>query len=205
MERRFLETEVRMQADDSGRWIVGYAVKWETLSLPLWIDQRTGKPVREQFRHGAFLDVLARPELDIVGLRDHNRSLLLGRTLNETAILIEDATGLNYRVKPPDTTEGRDTLTLLDGGYLRGSSFSFSVPPGGDEWEEREDALIRTVIRVDDVDDVGPVTRPAYPSSEAEARSLDATQRSLTRHLTASLIDWEADAQARLLILEGLR
>ena len=47
MERRFLETEVRMQADDSGRWIVGYAVKWETLSLPLWIDQRTGKPVRE--------------------------------------------------------------------------------------------------------------------------------------------------------------
>ena len=204
MERRFLTGEVRMEEDaDSGRWIVGYAVKWMTLSHPLWVDGRTGKPVREQFKRGAFAKVLARPELDIVGLRDHNRSLLLGRSVNQTLVAEEDETGFSYRIKPPNTQEGRDTLTLLNDGYLLGSSFSFSVPMDGDSWEEHEDVLIRTVRTVDDLDDLGPVTRPAYPSSQAEARSRDGALASLERFRVC----WkaEADARARLLNLERLR
>ena len=114
LELRYAPMEIRMEEDgDNGRLIIGYAVKWDQLSVPLWTDQRTGKPVREQFKRGAFTEVLDRTDLDIVALRDHNRSLLLGRTENDTLTVIEDEIGLRYQIKPPETTEARDTLTLL--------------------------------------------------------------------------------------------
>jgi len=195
MERRYLDSEVRAHEQDGKRRILGYAVKWGSLSLPLWRDHRTGLAVREEFRRGAFADVLKGEGLDVVALRDHNRSLLLGRMASGTLGVREDETGLRYEIDPPDTTEGRDTLVLLDRGDLRGSSFSFEVAQDGDEWAERDGALVRTVVKVVALDDVGPVTRPAYPASEAQARSLDAAA-SLERFLS-----WRSAARDRALRL----
>jgi uncharacterized protein len=116
-------------------------------------------------------------EADVVALRDHDPSKLLGRSSAGTLRLGVDGTGLHYEIDLPDTTDGRDTAVLLERGDIRGSSFGFRMIE--DEWGETEDGFPERTLLSVALRDVSPVTYPAYPDSEAalrhlaEARSLD--------------------------------
>lgn len=180
IERRYVTegAEFRVEGDPGARRVYGVAVPWNSLSLPLWRDWKTGKPVQEKFARGAFADVLAQPGLDVVALRDHDRTRLLGRTPG-TLRVHETDRGLEYDFTPPDTTDGRDVVTLLDRGDLRGSSFAFGVK--SETWAEEEDKIVRTVNVVSRLLDVSVVTSPAYPASQASVRSeeLEDLQKSL--------------------------
>lgn len=170
IERRYVTegAEFRVEGDPGARRVYGVAVPWNSLSLPLWRDWKTGKPVQEKFARGAFADVLAQPGLDVVALRDHDRTRLLGRTPGTLRVQETDR-GLEYDFQPPDTTDGRDVVTLLDRGDLRGSSFAFGVK--SETWAEEEDKIVRTVNVVSRLLDVSVVTSPAYPASQASVRS----------------------------------
>ena len=173
--------EVRTGGEEGSRTVVGLAVPWESLSRPIWIDAPSGKPVREQFLRGAFAEVLTSPDLDVLALRDHSISNLMGRTSSGTLRLRETGQGLSYEFDLPDTTAGRDLLVLLERSDIRGSSFSFATGEG-DEWqtfEERKTEIVRTIKKTRLLDDVGPVVRPAYPESAANARSIQAAQAAL--------------------------
>lgn len=168
--------------------IHGVACPWDSLSVELWLDFETGKPVHERFERGAFDEVLV-GEPDIVVLRDHDRMHLLGRTASGTAKVWESERGLEYEVSPPDNDDGRSLVTLVRRGDLFGSSFAFW--PQTVEWSEEEERVVRTVRKVKELDDCSPVTRAAYPASSLSARSLsqmkaelDVWRRARRGHLT---------------------
>lgn len=172
-ERRFISNKSKIQhrmeeGENAGPGtITHHSPPWDTLSTVLWYEYGRGrdgepKPVREQFRRGAFAGVLGSDS--VVCLRDHNNSLLLGRNTAGTLKLTEDDVGLLYECHLPDNQEGRSTAISIARGDLDGSSFAFQVDD--DDWEENENEIIRTVIKVSRLMDVGPVTYPAYTAGE---------------------------------------
>jgi HK97 family phage prohead protease len=130
---------------------------------------------REVIEPGAFDHLLARqrPKLDVVGLFNHDASAVLGRTTSGTLRLWSDDRGLRYEIDPPDTTLGRDVLTLLRRGDLTGSSFAFTVDKDGERYEDTEDGPIRYISRASGLFDVSPVTSPAYEATSASVRSFE--------------------------------
>lgn len=152
--------------------IVGYAAVFDQESDPL------GGFV-EVIAPGAFDDVLG---ADVRALFNHDANYLLGRTASGTLTLSVDAVGLRYEIAPPDTQTVRDlVLAPLARRDLSGSSFSFRIARGGDRWDEDGDGrLVRTITRIGELLDVGPVAFPAYPDSTAAQRSLDAWRQTRT-------------------------
>lgn len=158
---------------------------------------------REVFAPTAFDKVVGRHRndprggMDVVALFDHEGQPI-GRTTNDTLKLSITDRGLAYSISPPDTTLGRDIVTLVRRGDLYGASFAFSVAPGGESWtQEADGSAVRTVSDVAALYDVSVVTRPAYPQSSAALRSLEAwRQQNLTGHELEQLVEQQADAAA---------
>lgn len=192
IERRFIPSppgaELRAEPVDGKPLprLTGVACPWDSMSVELWRDWDTDKPVVERFMAGAFAEVLAKNP-DIIVPRDHDPSRLLGRTASGTAGVFESEAGLEYWVDPPDTEEGRSLVIQVARGDIRGSSFAFM--PSTIDWTEEESRIVRTVRKVGLLADVSPVTNPAYPGSTATmARSIEALQQDLQA--------WRADANA---------
>jgi HK97 family phage prohead protease len=158
---------------------------------------------REVFAPTAFDKVVGRHRndprggMDVVALFDHDGQPI-GRTTNDTLKLSIVERGLAYAISPPETTLGRDIVTLVRRGDLYGASFAFSVAPGGESWtQEADGSAVRTVSEVGSLYDVSVVTRPAYPQSSAALRSLDAwRQQNLNSHELEQLAERVADEAA---------
>lgn len=154
MERRAV-TELRAVA---GRRLEGYAA---TFGTPATIANYT-----ETIRAGAFKASLARPGLDVLALVDHDPSCLLARTLSGTLRLTEDARGLAFALDVPDTTLGRDVLTLAERKDLGGMSFGFRVT--SEVWAKETQ---RELVAVDLVEISVVHAFPAYASTSVNARA----------------------------------
>ncbi|HVL52831.1 MAG TPA: HK97 family phage prohead protease [Vitreimonas sp.] len=130
---------------------------------------------RERIQRGAFRKVLDRSP-DVRFLVNHDSNLVLART---TVIdgpglleLREDPKGLRVYSELVPTTQARDLRELVKAGVITQMSFSFRIyPDGTDIWEEVDGELIRTIVSFSDLFDVGPVTFPAYPQTDASMRS----------------------------------
>lgn len=189
MEERvavFDDVEFRVHDEGEGSAVIAaISPPWERLSLPLWRDHRTGKPVRERFVRGSFAQALD-GGADVKVYLEHDRGQLLGRTTSGTLRIQEDAEGLAYEFDVPDTQPGRDLLTLVRRRDIHGSSFGFSVGESGQEWDETDEAIIRTVVEVERLDHQAPTVDPAYPASQLSERSVQELQQELEA--------WRADA-----------
>lgn len=138
--------------------IIGYAVRWDQLSVPIW------GMFQEQFRKGAFTNHMA----DVYASWQHDSSEVLGRTPG-TLQLLEDDVGLRYEITTPSWADRH--IETIERGDVRGSSFIFRSIK--DEWNETDpDMAIRTVVEAELIE-VSPVTRPAYPSSSVGVRSVE--------------------------------
>ncbi len=147
--------------------IGGYAAVFESMSEDMGYFY-------EILSRGAFDEAL-KADTDILGLMQHDPDQVLGRRSNEHLRLSVDDKGLKYEIDLPNTSAGRDALVSIRRGDINGSSFSFSLYPGGQSgWEKRGDKLIRKITKVARIFDVGPVTYAAYADTTAEARSLSA-------------------------------
>ncbi|MCI8212589.1 peptidase [Pseudomonas sp. S25] len=150
---------------------------------------------------GAFDDVLAQ---DTRGLFNHDPNYLLGRTTSGTLRLTVDERGLAYEIDTPDTLTIRDLVVApIARGDMSGSSFAMRVAPGGDTWHEEDGVVVRTIYKVAELRDVGPVSFPAYPDSSAAQRSLDAWKQAQNEGLEARA-EFDRDARERLLNLLDL-
>lgn len=157
--------EIRQDDDDDGPVIAGYAAVFDQESVDL------GGFV-EVIRPGAFRDVLARGD-DIVALWNHDVNYVLGRVSNGTLKLEEDSHGLRYEVRPRRGGWIDDLIESIRRRDIQGNSFSFYVSDGGDRWIKRDDgSYLREITRVAEVQDVGPVTLPAYRQTIVVARSV---------------------------------
>lgn len=119
----------------------------------------------------AFNEVLERGD-DVVALRDHNPTMLLGRTASGTLRLAVDGDGLAFEVpKLPNTTYANDLRELVERGDLRGASFGFM--PGKDELGHAPDGRqLRTHTSISRLLDVSAVTLPAYDGTDVALRHL---------------------------------
>lgn len=124
----------------------------------------------ERIAPGAFDETLKRGD-DVVALRDHDPSLLLGRTSSGTLRLGVDADGLTFEVDLPDTAYARDVRELVARGDLAGASFGFL--PGLDELGTAPDGRqLRTHTSVSRLIDVSVVAIPAYDGTSVVLRNL---------------------------------
>ena len=171
-----LAVERRSEGDDIEReYIVGYAAKFGVLSLDL------GDFV-ERLDLGAFGIVTERrgrrKPLETRALFNHDANFPLARYPGTLSMSVTDV-GLRYEFPVPDTSYGRDLASNVRAGIIKGSSFSFTVPAGGDSWAVEDGRSVRTITRIDSLIDVGPVTFPAYPDADVTVaqRSYDAFRR----------------------------
>lgn len=142
----------------SNKKLVGYAVRWNSLSEVIWDE------FREQFAPGAFRDSLA-TGTDVRALYEHNHSQLLGRTKSGTLLLSEYDTGLRFELTPPNTQLGNDVLALVERGDITGMSFGFRALK--ESWEINAAPYVRTVTAAE-LREITVTSMPAYPESGVE-------------------------------------
>jgi len=162
IERRTFAVELR--AADEGRSVEGYAAVYNSESNTLgWFT--------EVIAPGAFRDALERSP-DIVALFNHDENMVLGRRSAGTLEVTEDESGLRYRI--PELPKSReDVYEAIKRGDVNKSSFAFTIPLGGDKWEERDGKTVRTISKFDRIYDVSPVVYPAYSDTSVAKRSFD--------------------------------
>ena len=174
VERRTIvaDAEIEYREVDNGEKqpvILGYAAVFRSESRNLGGFVETIHP-------NAFDEVLAtRP--DVLGVFNHDKNLLLGRTSNNRLRLWTDAYGLRYEITPnPNTSVGRDVIEWVKDRTVVGSSFAFAIKrDGGDSWGTNAAGTRHREIRgVSLLEDVGPVSRPAY-----EAASVVVSRRAI--------------------------
>ena len=172
-----LAVESRSEDDGTEReYIVGYAAKFGVLSLEL-----EGSFI-ERIDPGAFGIVAERrgrrKPLETRALWNHDANYPLARYPGTLSLKVDEV-GLRYEFPVPDTSYGRDIAANIRAGIVRGSSFSFTVPSGGDSWAVEEGRSVRTIQRIDSLLDVSPTTFPAYPDTDVKVaqRSYDAFRR----------------------------
>ena len=162
MESRKVEMPVEIRADGERRMVAGLGAVFN-------IEAVIGGAFREKILPGAFMRALGG---DVFSFFNHDASQVLGRTKAGTLRLAETDEGLRYEVDLPDTSAARDLKVSMDRGDIDGSSFTFDVPKGGDEWDFSGDLPLRT-IREANLYEVGPVTMPAYADATAGLRSME--------------------------------
>jgi uncharacterized protein len=167
-ERRFLSKglpalEVRTTKDGPSV-IAGYAAVFDKLS-----DDLGG--FLEKIAPGAFKRTLARGD-DVAALFNHDPNKVLGRRSAGTLALAEDSIGLRFEIQVNmDDPQARSVASMVGRRDVIASSFGFDVASGS-EWAETPDGFpLRTITEVAKLWDVAPCVFPAYPDTEAVARS----------------------------------
>lgn len=124
---------------------------------------------REMVAPGAFKRTIENGT-DVTSLFNHDRNYILGRrssgTLKE---LREDDIGLYYLVEAPKTTWADDLITSIQRRDIFGNSFGFRTIQDEEDISEPEKLPLRILQEVH-LYDVGPVTEPAYPETDVDAR-----------------------------------
>ena len=169
-EYRFAgKREIRVATGDDGtNTVSGYAILYNALSCDLGGFKETIAP-------GALTRTLVECP-DVLCLRDHESSLLLGRTTSGTLTLTEDNIGLQFVCQLPNTSAANDLAESLRRGDIDTCSFGFSCV--NDTWtQDAEGNVIRCLLDID-LFEVSVVSFPAYADTSAALRSAPVEVRS---------------------------
>ena len=130
---------------------------------------------------GSYIEIIKRGALDGTDLSDvrllvgHDASRIpLART-PRTMSLDVDADGLTFRAQLPDTEAGKEAFEAVQRGDIRGLSFAFTVPDGGDEYDPKTNT--RRINRIAKVYECTLTAFPAYESTTVSAESRDSRLR----------------------------
>lgn len=160
METRALVTEVRASGDDAGKKVSGLGIvydKWEEL----WPGYR------ERILKGA----VKRADT-VKSFFNHDPGMVLSTLESNPPLELKDTdAGLEYVSPIPPTSYGKDLEVNLERGNVKGSSFAFSIPRGGDKWWEDDAGVTYREIKNLTLYEIGPVTDPAYVRTTANLRS----------------------------------
>jgi len=157
VERRCLPAAELRIADDSPK-ITGYAAVFNT-----WAD--IGGWFRESIKPGAFAKTIR--EADVRALWNHDPNYVLARNKAGTLRLSEDAKGLAVEIDPVDSLWANDLVKSMKRGDVNQMSFGFTVN------KEEIDPMKDERVLVDvSLFDVSVVAFPAYPTTNAQVRSL---------------------------------
>ena len=182
---RSFDFESRAQGD--GRTLEGYAA---VFNQPTRIAA-FGGDFDEVILPGAFKRSLeARtPVLQF----EHGRDPRVGAVpIGSVQDIREDKQGLFVRANLYDNQVVEPVRQAIAGGSIRGMSFRFSIPKGGDTWISRDGEIDLREIHDTDTAEIGPVVHPAYDTTTVSVRSLLAQldpdeHRALIRELAAEI------------------
>ena len=160
-----LERRSALEIRSDGSRIVGYAIRFDSPSRDL----------------GGFTEVVRSCAVDrsldgdVVALYEHQPGAILGRTPT-TLQLRKDDDGLAFTIMPPETQVGRDALTLVSRGDLKGASFGFRTLK--DAWITAAGRTTRELLDID-IAEISLTAFPAYTATDATVaqRSLQTWQR----------------------------
>lgn len=162
------KAELRVEGAAEKRKIVGYAAVFNSLSEDLG-------GFNEQIAPGAFKKAIR--SSDARALWNHDPNYVLGRQSSGTLKLREDKKGLWMEITPPKTTFARDLMHLIERGDIDQQSFGFTIKREKWEFDEDEEKpALRTLVEIDRLYDVSPVTYPAYQETSVALRMLDAAR-----------------------------
>lgn len=170
-EIRAFNFEVRAENDEQrGNYIEGRAIVFETRQDMGWYDE-----------------IIADGALDKCDMKDirllinHNTDMIplaRSRNNNENSTMqlsVVPGGGLDFRANL-DTENNTDASALYSAagrGDLSGCSFMFTVPKGGDKWDDvKSDHPTRTITNISKIFEVSCCTFPAYEATSLEARGL---------------------------------
>lgn len=173
LERRSYDFDVVAEKTEKGAIITG---------RPIVYNSRTNIGLFDEIIESR---ALANTDLtDVRFLVNHDVSKIpLARSRrnngNSTMKLIPDENGMSIEVllDVENNSEARSLYSAVKRGDISGMSFLFSVPEGGDTWENfNTDHPTRHVRSIGSVVEVSAVTFPAYESTEIYARSKEALE-----------------------------
>ena len=181
MERRLLESEVRIDGTGSKKKISGTAAVFYRAGEPGTEYDLAGygmPGVKERIMPGAFKRALGRGQggnkdrgQDVYLAVNHDPSLVIARTKAKTLKLSVDDSGLHYEATPAATTIGKDAIANVEAGNFGGSSFAFQVAKNGERWIMDGKTEVREINKIESLIDVSAVTTPAYRATSVNARS----------------------------------
>jgi len=161
---RSFDFELRGEGGD-GLSLEGYAAVFNS---PTRIRDHAGE-FDETILPGAFKRSLT--ERTPVLQWDHGRDPSVGTApIGDIADLREDGTGLFVRARLYDHPSTERVRMAIKGKSIKGMSFRFGVPDGGEVWSKR-DGVDQREIRDADVHELGLVVFPAYKSTTVSVRS----------------------------------
>ncbi|MBS1798938.1 MAG: HK97 family phage prohead protease [Acidobacteria bacterium] len=175
--------ELRVQPNaDGSKTISGYCIVYNSPSTDLGGFTEIVAP-------GAVTASLANNP-DVLCLRDHTLTILLGRTTSGTLTLVEDSIGVRFSCKLPNTTQAADVAELIRRGDISGMSFGFVTLE--DSWANAGDKLVRSLLKVN-LYEISVVSLPAYDATSVSMRSVpDSVRQKLANTKNA---DATADAE----------
>lgn len=145
---------------------------------------------RERIEPGAFARTIAEDDVRMVW--NHNTDYPLARNRAGTLQLREDARGLYIEAVLPDTTYAQDAWAVIRRGDVSQMSFAFTIPDGGERWEDLDTPKPLRILTAIDLWEVSPVTFPAYQSTDISARAIERARS-------------KADDSRRDIVVEGKR
>ena len=130
---------------------------------------------------GSYIEIVKRGALDNADLSDvrllvgHDTSKIpLARTPKTMSLKLDDA-GLTFEATLPNTEAGREAYQAVERGDLKGMSYAFTVPEGGDSYDAKSNT--RTINRIAKVYECSLTAFPAYESTTVSAESRDSRLR----------------------------
>lgn len=122
----------------------------------------------ESIAPGAFANWLT-SGMDTKVLWNHNPDIVLGSTLNRTAYLREDESGLwgSVEINSADL-DAMNAHARVARGDVRGCSFGFNIVRQEEWWE---DDVYHTKVLEVELFEVSPCTFPAYAQTDISART----------------------------------
>lgn len=165
MEKRtsFLTSQFRAEEKEDKLLVEGYFIKYnaETNLFDDVYEEVSPESVARSLK-----------ENDIRSLFNHDTSLVLGRTANNTLTLKSDEVGLWGSIEiNRDDPDAMGAYARIKRGDVAGCSFGFY--PMKEEPMKREGGGIKYIIRDMDLFEVSPCVFPQYPQTEISARKQD--------------------------------
>jgi uncharacterized protein len=164
--RNLSESDFEIRAMDGKNRISGYAIVWNTKSSIGSFDEICDP---------AMLDRTLRELPDVLLLRDHEQSLLLGRT-GKNLTLTVDSKGLRFECDLLDDSQNAmQAYSDIKAQLLTGCSFGFTVEH--DSWENQPSGIpLRRLLDVT-LYECSVTSFPAYQSTSVDARSIRARMK----------------------------
>lgn len=169
LERRFYNFDVSAEETERGHVLTG---------RPIVYNSRTNIGLFDEIIEPGALD--GTDLTDVRFLVNHNTMMIpLARSRrnngNSTMKLTPDENGLSIDYVSLDVENNADARALesaVKRGDISGMSFMFSVPRGGDDWDNLDsEHPTRRIKKIESVVEVSAVTFPAYDATEIYARS----------------------------------